>query len=195
MRKCRERQAPTASCSTSRPCPTSSSGAGLGFDGLATMRGRAEQMFASAARKSTGSRVPVARTAPRGRDLDRCCARATSSRSGRLGEPWTAPEAELDPALLRRASRNSRPTLVSWNGGGLRPAGAALPDAAARHRRADATGTAGERDRRLPLEQLPQPLSRAAPGPHGRAVRLPGARRARASSTRRCCSACRASSA
>ena len=59
----------------------------------------------------------------------------------------------------------------------LRPAGDALPLPAARCARRALLGNR-RRGHRLPLQQLPEPLSLAAPGPDGRAVRIPGRGRA-----------------
>ena len=108
-----------------------------------------------------------------------------------LGEE-DAPRARAGAALLRRHREiHARPRELERRR--LRPAGAALPRAAA-----PGAGAAllGNRRRRqgLPLQQLPRPLPLAAHRRHGRAVGLPGPRARLACPTPRCCSASRASS-
>ena len=86
------------------------------------------------------------------------------------------------------------PDLVSWNGSGF--------DLPVLHYRALKAGVqapryweTGEEDTQFPLQQLPEPLPLAAPGPDGRAVGLPGPRARLARRHGRCCSDSRASSA
>ena len=88
-----------------------------------------------------------------------------------LGEP-DAPEAELIQRFFDGIEKYT-PDLVSWNGGGF--------DLPVLHYRALRHGIvapryweARRRGPGVPLQQLSQPLSLAAPGSDGRVVELPG---------------------
>ena len=144
-----------------------------GLEGLSDAQ-VAKAMFALR-RQGSGQRLPAARAAARGRDLLRAAQPRRAARSG----AWASrarPEAELVQRFFDGIEKYS-PDLVSWNGTGF--------DLPVLHYRALLHGVqapryweTGDEDHGVPLQQLPQPLSLAAHRSHGRAVRLPGPRRA-----------------
>ena len=109
-----------------------------------------------------------------------------------LGEP-DAPEAELIQRFFDGIEKYT-PDLVSWNGGGFD-----LPVLHYRALRHGIVGAAllGRRRRRpgVPLQQLPQPLSLRATSISWTCCRATRRAPASACRARRCCWACRASSA
>ena len=81
-------------------------------------------------------------------------------------------EADLVQPLLRRSRSSITPEIVSWNGSGFDLPVLHYRALSAWHFGTRAIGRSGDEDRKLPLQQLPEPVSLAAYRCHGRVSRV-----------------------
>ncbi len=136
----------------------------------------ASAMFALRRARSGNDFLPL----PQHRIVAISCAlrRADSLKVWSLGDEGSS-ERELLERFFEGIERFS-PDLVSWNGGGLRPARDALPMPGERRARTALTGRNGEEDSAFRYNNYLSRYHWRHLGPDGRAGRLPAARQRRA---------------